>query len=97
MRRFFERVASVFNFNFTHRELFKINYLKQCQKQCMVSILIKKDCFVSESTGKGKSGAVVFQGFQFRFIYKVATLNGWLVKIIPVAINILHKLYVTAH
>ena len=46
-------------------------------KQCMVSILIKNNCFVCKSTRSGKSDAVVFEGFPFRFIYKVAEMVGW--------------------
>ena len=33
--------------------LFKIKDLEQCQKQCIVSILIKNHCFVWKSTRKG--------------------------------------------
>ena len=41
-------------------QLFKIKYLKQYRRQCMVSVLIKNDCFVCKSTGSGNTFAVVF-------------------------------------
>ena len=43
--------------------LFEITDLKQYQKQCMVSVLNKNNCFVCKSTGSGKS--LVFQGLPF--------------------------------
>ena len=55
----------------------RFTIVSKSMKQCMVSILIKNNCFVCKSTRSGKSGAVVFEGFPFRFIYKVAEMVGW--------------------
>ena len=42
------------------RQLFKIKDLKQYQKQCIVSILIRNDCFICKSTGSGNSFGLMF-------------------------------------
>ena len=42
---------------------FKIKSLKQYRKQCMGSILIKNDWFVSKSTGSGNSFGVLFHKY----------------------------------
>ena len=54
----------------------RFTIVSKSMKQCMVSILIKNNCFVCKSTRSGKSGAVVFEGFPFRFIYKVTEMVG---------------------